>query len=189
MIVLYAFWSVVYIPFAIYGYILNHRSFIYSIGAYIKGFIFTGTHFYSHHLWYVLSVIYYLIILMLIEKIAKKSIAKSILCVVSVVVYFVCRIASTFSFPYIDFIIDVLFNGNLRVLTGMFYISIGVVLYRIRKRLIMSHWLKIFLLLFSMVIYIITDGLVLKFLISVISALLFMRTLDLGNIYKSKYFV
>lgn len=54
----YVFWSVIYLPLAVYDYIVSGYSIIKSIFLYINGFFLIGEHYNSWMLWFLLSMIY-----------------------------------------------------------------------------------------------------------------------------------
>lgn len=58
IIKLYLIWSVIYLPLAIYYYILFEKSVKYPILNYLQGLVFRGEHYNSWMLWYLLSSIY-----------------------------------------------------------------------------------------------------------------------------------
>lgn len=65
---LYVFWSVIYLPLALYEYYFSDKTLlgsyiIYDLFSYIRGFIFMGEHFNSWILWYLLSTIYALLMI------------------------------------------------------------------------------------------------------------------------------
>lgn len=72
-IYLYCIWSIIYFPLAIWGYILDNHTLLgakvlFGIIEYIRGFIFIGEHYNSWVLWYLLSTIYSILLLLIMQK-------------------------------------------------------------------------------------------------------------------------
>lgn len=55
---MYLIWTAIYFPLAIYSYVINDYSFLYSILVTLRKFVFRGENFNSWMLWYLLSTIY-----------------------------------------------------------------------------------------------------------------------------------
>src|SRR5574344_1943497 len=64
---LYLIWSLVYFPLALIPYFTNDYSIFKSVALYIRGFVFLGENFNSWILWYILSVIYLLSIIYIVQ--------------------------------------------------------------------------------------------------------------------------
>ena len=58
MVKLYLIWSLVYLPFAVFDYRRSGIGVHEAVIRYIKGLIFSGEHYGSWMLWYMLSAIY-----------------------------------------------------------------------------------------------------------------------------------
>lgn len=65
---LYLFWSAIYLPLALVQYINNEHGIIFNILLYIRGLLFVGEQYNSWILWYLLSTIYALLVLYLLDK-------------------------------------------------------------------------------------------------------------------------
>ena len=61
---MYLVWSLVYLPLAILDYWRSGMSFQHNLLDYIRGLVFIGEHYNSWHLWYLLSTVYALILVM-----------------------------------------------------------------------------------------------------------------------------
>lgn len=66
---LYLIWSIIYLPLAVYDYIVSDISLQRAILLYIRGLFITGEHYNSWALWYLLSTIYTLCIILFLLKI------------------------------------------------------------------------------------------------------------------------
>ena len=76
IIKLYVMWSLIYLPLAIWHYISTQTNVIKSVLSYIRGFVFIGEHYNSWPLWYLLSTIYALALIIFLLK--RKSTFKTI---------------------------------------------------------------------------------------------------------------
>ena len=65
---LYALWSAIYAPLAIWFFISNHNSLPSAIVSYLCGFFLVGENYNSWMLWYLLSGIYALIFVLCLRK-------------------------------------------------------------------------------------------------------------------------
>ena len=65
---LYLIWSLVYLPLAVLEYVNDGHGFLYDVCLYFRGLILIGEHYNSWILWYLLSTIYALLSLYLLEK-------------------------------------------------------------------------------------------------------------------------
>lgn len=70
---LYLIWTAVYFPLAVSEYVRCHYSVGTSIFYYIRGLLFVGEHYNSWILWYLLSTIYMLLLLLLLIKLNVKT--------------------------------------------------------------------------------------------------------------------
>lgn len=68
MIKIYVAWNIVYLPIAIYEYVLWHTGIIKGFLLYIKDFFCRGGHYYSGQLWFLLSCIYGIILISFFRK-------------------------------------------------------------------------------------------------------------------------
>lgn len=65
---MYLIWNVVYLPLAIIEYVRNGYTVLNSIILYIRGLLFVGEHYNSWILWYLLSTVFALLVLMAAYK-------------------------------------------------------------------------------------------------------------------------
>ena len=134
ILVLYLLWTVIYFPLAIFDFISRKVAPIEAIITYFRRFIFVGEQYNSWHLWYLLSIIYALIILIILFK-KKKSIGTIFL--ISTVSFFL-GIGITYLTRYYEGDLPQVFAlirkalryliGNGRILYGLFYITIGMII-------------------------------------------------------------
>ena len=134
IIKLYLLWTVLYMPLAAWHFVSTGTPLIRAILQYIRGFILLGEQYNSWPLWYLLSTIYTLMLLILLLK-HKKSL-KTILAVGGVV--FLFRIGLVYIVEYDGVFTPVVFAQKIlnltimkgAVFTGMFYIPVGMALSR-----------------------------------------------------------
>lgn len=143
IIKMYLIWTAIYFPLAVYHFISSDTSLIKAVLLYVRGVVFLGDQYNSWPLWYLLSTIYALIFILFLVN-HKKNI-KAILCVVGA--FFLISILITYftgydeSLPTYVLIIQKILKwtiGNGRILTGMFYIPVGM--YLSKEKL--SDWVS-----------------------------------------------
>lgn len=128
---LYLLWSLIYLPLAVAYYIKSEYSLVHSTFAYIRGLFFTGEHYNSWMLWYLLSTIYALIFIYLLVKKNVSLHITVIICGLITVAGLIITDLTTFSDNLPSFLnlftklIDKTI-GNGRIFTGFFYISLGM---------------------------------------------------------------
>lgn len=57
IIKLYLVWSLIYLPYAVYGFVVDHQSFVKSIAVYVRNLLLVGENYYSWPLWYLLGMV------------------------------------------------------------------------------------------------------------------------------------
>lgn len=67
-ILLYILWEIIYMPCVLVGYYRNGYSMLFNAVDYIRKFIFVGSNYYSSQFWFLLSMIYSLILILLFLK-------------------------------------------------------------------------------------------------------------------------
>lgn len=127
---MYVVWTVVYLPLAIYHFISSGTGILESVLLYIRGFVFVGEQYNSWHLWYLLSTIYALILILifLYFKISpqKAMILSSFIFLISISIDYLSAYAgnsSLFIGLFIKIIKVSIVNG--RILRGLFYLPLG----------------------------------------------------------------
>lgn len=144
---LYLIWTIIYLPLAIHYYVFSSDpSFtLYSaIKNYIIGLFFTGEHYNSWMLWYLLSVIYTLLLLFIFSKI---KLPEKVSFIISGLIGLpISIIFNFFSTNYenseglLHFISwltrATIFDG--RILRGFLYIPLGIMISRISINKIIS---------------------------------------------------
>lgn len=65
---MYVVWTIIYIPFTIYGFSLENNGLIKDVAIFIRNFILVGENLYSWPLWYLLGLIYAVGIIYLLLK-------------------------------------------------------------------------------------------------------------------------
>lgn len=137
LIKLYLKLSLVYLPLALYEYIVNKETIIKSVLYYIRGLVFVGEHYNSWPLWFLLSEIYALALFLLFLD-RGKLFGKTMLSATGVLLFGFCWffiylfIAWLFSsyqlhpcLAAFKKLIQLSFSDG-RIITGFFYIPFGI---------------------------------------------------------------
>lgn len=143
IIKMYLIWTAIYLPIAIYHFISTNEGLLDSFLLYIRGFIFMGEQYNSWQLWYLLSTIYALIFVIILMSL--KLSPKKVLIISSVV--FAISIGINYLSAYQGDATGLLALlkkaiklsiGNGRILTGIFYIPLGIMLARKQLNAVVS---------------------------------------------------
>lgn len=135
IIKLYLIWSAIYFPLAVHNYIVTGRPFMLSVLNYVQGLVFVGEHYNSWMLWYLLSVIYALIFILICLKC---RVSPYMILATGIIILFIGAgldammspeaVLPVSLLPLQKFISLTIANG--RILRGAFYIPCGMVLTR-----------------------------------------------------------
>lgn len=132
MFKLYVIWNVIYFPLAIYEYVKFNFSLKTAVLYYLQGFFFTGEHYNSWILWYLLSSIFACLFMLLLLKLNVKESTWIILSIAAFMVSFFIDylVGGAYAGKVYDVIRAVVFNtiGKGRVLGGLCYMPLGVYL-------------------------------------------------------------
>ena len=128
MLKLYLLWSLAYLPLAIFDYRRSGFGVREAAIRYIKGLVFSGEHYGSWMLWYMISAIYALGIIYLLLKIKVNPWA-----ITGAALDILSGTTNDIS-PAINFIRKLMWatTGNGKVFRGLFYISFGMLLTKIK---------------------------------------------------------
>lgn len=135
IIKLYVKWSTIYLPLAIYDYWHTGISPLKAVILYIRNFLLGGMHYNSWQLWYLLSTIYGLIFIIGMLKCGMSKRLRELLIITvaftSLLLSYIVSILAESSTPFwlVKFgtvIEKTILNG--RILQGLYYIPIGIVL-------------------------------------------------------------
>ncbi|MFR3297534.1 MAG: acyltransferase family protein [Acutalibacteraceae bacterium] len=137
MLKLYLLWSLAYLPLAIFDYRRSGLGVREAAIRYIKGLVFSGEHYGSWMLWYMISAIYALGIIYLLLKIKVNPWAITALGLVFILCGAALDMLSGTTndiSPAINFIRKLMWatTGNGKVFRGLFYISFGMLLTKIK---------------------------------------------------------
>lgn len=133
---LYLIWTIAYLPITLYYYMVisSQKSFGLMLIDFLRGLILLGEHWNSWMLWYLLSMIYALIIFSLI-RLLKGSFG--VVYVISVVIFILSAVFDCFSnISNTGFVIKsfrFLLGENARLFTAPFYVSMGMIIGRIKN--------------------------------------------------------
>ncbi|MGN0505296.1 MAG: acyltransferase family protein [Lachnospiraceae bacterium] len=170
MVRLYLIWNVIYFPLALYRYIADGTGWIRAVLLYVRGLIFVGEHYNSWMLWYLLSTIYALMLIIVLLKYVHLKPDKIVLIGAAL---FVMGIGITFLVNYEGKLPAALLHlqqffhytiPNGRIFQGVFYIPVGMCLAK--KRIGMKESCFMTVVSFIMNIFI-TDSSISSVLIAV----------------------
>ena len=133
---LYLLWSLIYLPLAVYAYVYldeNSRSFMRHVISYIRGLLLVGQHYNSWILWYLLSVIYALIMIIFLLK---KRFSLYRIAFIGVIIFFVSYFLTFIAkyegeLPVYLMLFQKLIRYSIssgRILQGSFYIPLGMLI-------------------------------------------------------------
>lgn len=148
MLKLYLLWSLAYLPLAIFDYRRSGLGVREAAIRYIKGLVFSGEHYGSWMLWYMISAIYALGIIYLLLKIKVNPWAITALGLVFILCGAALDMLSGTTndiSPAINFIRKLMWatTGNGKVFRGLFYISFGMLLTKTRVGGCFDHSLRL----------------------------------------------
>lgn len=117
---IYAIWSLAYLPMAVIYYVQSGFTPKEGLIAYVRDFFYTGQHYNSWILWYILSSIYAFVVISLIFRIwkSKAYLLIGLLSVSALVAYVALHLQSGRT--------DII--SPVRLLYGMIYIPIGILI-------------------------------------------------------------
>lgn len=134
---MYLIWSLIYAPIAVYQFVITERPVTEAILLYIRGFVLLGEQYNSWQLWYLLSTIYTLplIIFALKRKRARQTLV--LISVAASVIQVVLTILVKYQGEMPSFIAKVrtLVEYSIaggRLFSGMIYIPVGIILAKRR---------------------------------------------------------
>lgn len=139
---LYVIWSIIYLPFTIYGCFINDNPMVKDIFFVLRGWLFVGENYMSWPLWYLLALIVatWLIKQLVIKRKYDVTQLFTLAVTIAIIGQFVDVIQhfkSELEFPFIHIerIYRALF-GNTRngIFQGLIYVTIGMVLYYYRAQ-------------------------------------------------------
>lgn len=154
---MYILWSIIYLPLAIYGYVLNGTPIMKALISYIKGFLLIGEHYNSWPLWYLLSTIYAIIVVLLFYK--KRISTKKIFVFVigiSIISFGLDALTGYNSelpnaLQFLKKIIaSTIING--RILQGLIYIPLGIIIANRKVNKIIYYCMFTVGILFNIII-------------------------------------
>lgn len=132
---LYVLWTIIYLPMTMVHFLLEKKSILHNFVDFIRGFIFIGQQYNSWPLWYLLSTIYSLCLILLILKL--KLNRKILLTIGFVFLIFSTGVSWFVSYtgtmPYSLTLVQKALSYTIvtgRIFTGAFYIPLGIYLQK-----------------------------------------------------------
>jgi len=135
---LYLLWSLIYAPMALYHYVRDGIPFVKSLLLYVRGLVLLGEHYNSWQLWYLLSLVYGVLLVLGFERLnIKKSLAGPAVCLIMLISICFDALIHTELFPASGMFAAVrtlvsLSIANGKILRGLFYFPAGLWLSRRR---------------------------------------------------------
>lgn len=160
---LYVLWTLLYMPLTFYGYVVSGDSFVFCVAHFFRGLFLTGTHYNSHMLWYLLATIY---AGLAIRKLLINRYSILRIVAVGAVLFVVATIMDSFmeydaeSIRSVQLLIKALFGGRGRLLAGLFYISLGMLLAKKKVKILYGLLLSFTGFIFVMITQGIYNGLI-----------------------------
>ena len=131
---LYVVWSIVYLPFAVYGFHLDGLGLIQSVKIYLRNFLLVGENYLSWPLWYLLGLVWCGIIIYFLRKVNVPLWGMFLLGL------FLYVAASVFSLDEVDAYTKLFKTTRNGLFVGLLYVSTGaIVAERYEKLFIPSH--------------------------------------------------
>lgn len=128
---MYVVWTLIYLPMTIYHYVNEGYSLSLSLLVFFRGFFFIGEQYNSWPLWYLLSTIYALMVVLFLMK--KKVKQKGIL-LIGIFFLILSRVITRFisyggDLPEVILLLQKMIKMSIsssRILSGLYYIPIGI---------------------------------------------------------------
>ncbi len=182
---LYCIWTAVYLPITIIHFVLEKDGFVRSVLLFIDGFFLLGENYNSWMLWYLLSSIY---ALSLLVYLIKRTVPFKVIMIISVLILLLGYSIDAFvlmeSLPsYLEkvrlLIRYSIVNG--RLFRGFFFLPCGIFISKVRLNSKKSIWSFTWLVLFVISWY--TTGILKSLLVTIYSVLfvLIVNTVQLRN--------
>lgn len=134
---MYLGWTIAYLPITIYHFIVTGDSFFRCLVQFVKGLFLIGEQYNSWHLWYLLSAIYALILVLILIKMRfnrkKFTIAWIVMVGLTVGISYLISIKKeNLCFEPLCLLQDLIKRsiGSERILRGAVYIPAGILLQR-----------------------------------------------------------
>lgn len=118
---LYVVWSIVYLPFAIYGFHLDGLGFIQAVKIYLRNFLLVGENYLSWPLWYLLGLVWCGIIIYILRKINVPVWGMFLLGL------FLFAAASAFSLDEVDAYTKLFKTTRNGLFVGLLYVTTGAI--------------------------------------------------------------
>ena len=132
-------WNIIYFPLALIGYKNSDSTILYAVMDYIRGLLFVGEHYNSWILWYLLSTTYSLIFIAICKKycFSNKQILGigTFLWLWAVALTLVSKNMLSLNSEGLNSIVGIFIKFFLsgRIFTGIFYIPLGMTVYKMKK--------------------------------------------------------
>ena len=132
---MYLIWMAIYLPLAVYGYVISGFSPVQCVVYYLRGLFLVGEHYHSYPLWYLLSTVFACLFILILYKLkfSHKAVVATGFAVIMIAFITAYLIKYEGELPkLLDIYCGVIRNTiiNPRILFGIFYIPFGMSLAR-----------------------------------------------------------
>lgn len=192
---LYLIWTIIYLPITIYGFMVRGESLFYSVFSFVRGFLFVGENQNSWILWYMLSSIIAIMIFKFCVFNLKKDVSfvfklSILFFIINLLLPFVYQINTTSTIINITLKLLYLILPYGRILTGLFYISTGLMIAKYKSYFKNNYWTYLILFIIILIVNILLDiNVINEIMIMVSSVLLFTFIINLDKINSKKTIV
>lgn len=189
IIKMYIIWTLIYSPLTIHQYIIDGTPFFGAFSLYIKRIILVGEQHNAWHLWYLLSTIYALIIILFFTK--RNASTKKILfvsfCFSIISIVFTQLVEYPYELPYMLNIIKKLIRSIFRdgrVFLGIVYLPIGFYLSKKTFPKILN-WISLIL---GITLTYLIDNQTIDFYLLIITSISFFEIIKNINLKEHKFY-
>ncbi|GAA4142019.1 hypothetical protein GCM10022216_22550 [Sphingobacterium kyonggiense] len=154
---LYLIWSLIYFPLSLYGLWINNELNTRGIGQIIKNILIKGDNYFSWPLWYLLTLVYFGLLLLIKERL--KWALLVIFVLISIITIFSSLLSTYSSIFFIEKVNEILYShfGGLRIVFGFLYLLLGMLI--MEKKIYIPLAISVSLILSSLVFEIVINDL------------------------------
>ncbi len=176
---LYLIWNLIYLPIAIYGDVINNYSVGKSILLYIREFLFLGEHYFSCQIWYLLSFIYSLIILLVLKKLKLNDIK---IFIITILIYVFATVmvyltSNNFDYKFVKLFSSIFSTG--KVFLGPAIVTLGMFINKYKDKIKISKIVLLLMIVLCTVVSIIFPNKISRIMLYIF---VFLLVMNLNNI-------